>query len=98
MPRVWKARKEGGRVLHGFSFLMADSNATRLLQFMQREFPKELIEIENARKVVGRYGISGKLQVSGSLAGLAANFAWRDCGAVARACPSTSSVMASGRG
>eukprot|EP00730_Choanoeca_flexa_P006336 TRINITY_DN12137_c0_g3_i2.p1 TRINITY_DN12137_c0_g3~~TRINITY_DN12137_c0_g3_i2.p1 ORF type:complete len:609 (+),score=224.86 TRINITY_DN12137_c0_g3_i2:67-1893(+) len=32
------------------------------ITFMQKEFPKELLEVEDARKSVGRFGISGKLQ------------------------------------
>lgn len=30
---------------------------------MQREFPKELLEISDARQAVGRYGLSGKQQI-----------------------------------
>jgi hypothetical protein len=31
---------------------------------MQKEFPKELLEIEAARAAVGRFGITGKQQVN----------------------------------
>ena len=34
------------------------------VQFMQKEFPKQLLEIETARAAVGRFGITGKQQVS----------------------------------
>jgi ATP-binding cassette subfamily F protein 2 len=33
------------------------------IEFMQTEFPDQLIEIEQARRAVGRYGLTGKQQV-----------------------------------
>jgi hypothetical protein len=33
------------------------------LEFMQREFPDDFVEIEKARSAVGRYGLTGKQQV-----------------------------------
>eukprot|EP00043_Microstomoeca_roanoka_P013405 m.131257 g.131257 ORF g.131257 m.131257 type:complete len:612 (-) comp15742_c8_seq1:1477-3312(-) len=33
------------------------------IQFMQKEFPDQLVEIEDARRSVGRFGLTGKQQV-----------------------------------
>lgn len=33
------------------------------IEFMQKEFPQDFVEIENARRAIGKYGLTGKQQV-----------------------------------
>ena len=57
------------------------------IQYMMKQFPEELKEIDAVRKIIGRYGITGKAQVSecNGLGGVffvvAVNYCWCATGA-----------------